>query len=87
MRLYEATGIGAMLLTDHKRNLAEIFTPEHEVASYQDEKDCLAQIEFFLSNEPSRTAIAEAGQKKTLSTHHYRGRTAQIAALVEKYRK
>jgi hypothetical protein len=87
MRLYEATGVGAMLLTDHKRNLAEIFTPGEEVAVYADEKDCVDQIDFFLSNEQARSTIAAAGQKKTLSTHHYNARTQEIGKLVEKYRK
>ncbi|HWU56064.1 MAG TPA: glycosyltransferase [Rhizomicrobium sp.] len=87
MRLYEATGVGAMLLTDRKRNLAEIFEPEKEVAQYDTPEDCAAQIRRYLADEPSRAAIAAAGQAKTLQVHNYAARTAEITALVERYRR
>jgi spore maturation protein CgeB len=87
MRLYEATGVGAMLLTDQKRNLAEIFTPGKEVLQYTSPEDCVAQIHRYLADEPARAVIAAAGQAKTLEVHNYAARTAEIAGLVERYRR
>jgi spore maturation protein CgeB len=81
MRLYEATGMGAMLLTDAKENLAEIFQPGSEVATYTDIADCIVQIRRYLSDEPARAAIAAAGQRKAIEVQNYAGRTAEIAAL------
>jgi len=83
MRLYEATGMGAMLLTDAKQNLHEIFEPCVEVAVYQDAEDCVARIRQYLADEPARAAIAAAGQRKAITVQNYAGRTAEIAALAK----
>lgn len=83
MRLYEATGMGTLLLTDAKQNLAEIFTPGEEVAVYRDAEDCVAQIHRYLKDESGRAAIAAAGQHKAVTVQNYAGRTAEIAALAQ----
>jgi spore maturation protein CgeB len=87
MRLYEATGVGAMLLTDQKKNLAEIFVPGKEVIQYATPEDCVVQIRRYLADEPSRAAIAAAGHAKTLEVHNYAARTAEIVELMERYRR
>ncbi|HKU65871.1 MAG TPA: glycosyltransferase [Rhizomicrobium sp.] len=81
MRLYEATGIGTMLLTDAKRNLGEMFVPGREVAVYSSPDDCVRKILYYLSHDEERAAIAAAGQMRTLHNHTYRIRTEEIAAL------
>jgi spore maturation protein CgeB len=85
MRLYEATGMGAMLLTDAKRNLAEIFRPGIEVATYTTDEDCVAQIRRYLADEPARAAIAAAGQKRALEDQTYYNRTGEIIELIRQY--
>ena len=44
MRLFEATGVGAFLLTDFKDNLHTLFEPDREVAVWRSIDDCLAGI-------------------------------------------
>lgn len=83
MRLYEATGVGAMLLTDRQRNLDDIYADGHEVASYGSADECIASIAFYLANEPARAAIAAAGQRKALDVNSYKNRTAEIVHHVE----
>jgi len=87
MRLYEATGMGAMLLTDAKRNLSDIFEPGAEVAVYKDADECVARIRYYLANESARAAIALAGQRKAISIENYAHRTAEIAALAGDLRR
>lgn len=82
MRLYEATGMGTLLLTDSKQNLADIFTPGREVAVYESDEDCLAKIQRYLSDEPARAAIAAAGQSRALNTETYYNRTGEIIELI-----
>jgi spore maturation protein CgeB len=83
MRLFEATGVGTFLLTDFKDNLAEMFAPEREVATWRNIDDCVAAIGRYLADETSRDAIARAGQARTLSQHTYRNRIQEILGLVE----
>ena len=80
MRLYEATGCGAALVTDRKTNLQELFDVGSEVVDYGDPAECLARIEGLL-NEPSRCAeIGAKGQARTCSGHTYVQRTAELKA-------
>jgi hypothetical protein len=81
VRLFESTGVGAFLLTDHKDNLHTLFEPEREVAVWHSIDDCLAKIERYLRDVSGRSAIAAAGQAKTLSTHTYRNRAEEILRL------
>lgn len=86
MRLYEATGMGALLLTDSKRNLAEIFVPGEHVAAYADAEDCVRQTHALLADDATRERIAAAGQQHAIKTQNYYLRTREIAALAERLR-
>jgi hypothetical protein len=82
MRLFEATGVGAFLLTDLKANLHTLFTPDKEVAVWRSVEDCLDVIGRTISDDAGRAAIAHAGQAKTLAQHTYRHRAAEILGFV-----
>jgi hypothetical protein len=82
LRLFEATGVGAFLLTDFKENLHTLFDPVREVAAWRSVDDCLEMIERYLRDDSARSAIAEAGQQRTLSTHTYRNRAQELLRIV-----
>ena len=82
VRLFEATGVGAFLLTDFKDNLHTLFEPDREVAAWRSIDDCLAAIARFLEDAEGRAAVAAAGQKRTLSRHTYENRAREILGLV-----
>jgi spore maturation protein CgeB len=82
MRFYEATGCGALLLTN-RRDLSGMFEPENEVAIYDDPEDCLRRIEE-LRGDPARCrALAEAGQNRTLREHTYVARAGEMIGFFE----
>jgi hypothetical protein len=83
-RLFEATGVGAFLLTDYKDNLHTLFDPDRAIAVWRSIGDCIAKIERYLADEPSRAAIAKAGQDRTMTTHTYRQRTREIMEFIAK---
>jgi spore maturation protein CgeB len=83
MRLFEATGGGALLLTDRGRNLGELFQPGSEVAVYDDADDLAAKLRHYLEHDDERRAIAAAGQARTLRDHSYARRMEQLAELLE----
>lgn len=82
MRLYEATGMGSLLLTDAKSNLGSMFDPGREVVTYASPDECVAKIRHYLAHEPERAAIAAAGQRRTLADHNYFTRTGEILDLI-----
>ena len=86
MRLFEATGVGAYLLTDYKDNLYTLFKPDLEVAIWRSVGDCLAAIDRALGDAEGRAAIAAAGQARTMAQHTYRHRAAEILGFVGQIR-
>lgn len=82
MRLYEATGIGTMLITDWKPNLPELFDPQREVLAYRSNEECLSLIQRMLDHPDERQTIAAAGQQRTLKDHTYAQRLTQIDRII-----
>jgi spore maturation protein CgeB len=82
MRLFEATGVGACLLTDWTEGLGELFEPEREVATYRSPGECLERIRWLLDHPADREAIARAGQARTLREHGYRHRAERLDGLI-----
>lgn len=87
MRLYESTGMGALLITDKKKNLNEIFKVGEEVIEYNGLDDLIKKVTYYLSHADERDKIALNGQRRTLKEHTYQKRMKQLIALVDKYIK
>jgi spore maturation protein CgeB len=85
LRLYEATGVGTLLLTDWKENLHEIFIPGKEVVAYRSPEECAELIHYYLTHEEERQAIAAAGQQRTLREHTSYQRMQELVDIVPRY--
>jgi hypothetical protein len=83
MRLFEATGMGCLLITDRKSNIAEIFEPGRDVVCYDSPEECLEMIRYYSEHPSERERIATAGQQRTLTEHSYVNRTAELARLFQ----
>lgn len=83
MRLFEATGCGALLITDAKRNLDDLFRVGVEVVTYRDENEAAALVEQYLADEPARERIARAGQQRTWQEHTYAHRMRELLPILE----
>lgn len=82
MRLFEATGCGAMLLTDAKDNLCDFFSPE-EVIAYRSPRDAVEKIIYYLEHSQERKEIAMRGQERTIRDHTYSQRMKRISEELE----
>jgi hypothetical protein len=85
IRLFEATGVGTLLVTDWKENLHEMFEPGKEVVAYRTAEECVEIVKYYLEHENERRAIASAGQRRTLQDHTYYQRMQQLVNIVTKY--
>lgn len=83
MRLFEATGVGTMLLTDWKENLSDMFEPEKEVVVYRTPQECAEHIRYYLKHDDHRESIARAGQQRTLREHTYLQRMEELVRILE----
>jgi spore maturation protein CgeB len=82
MRLFEATGVGALVLTESARNLPGLFTPGEEVVTYESADDLIEKVRHYSSHVDERRAIAAAGQRRTLAEHTYARRMRQLDELL-----
>ncbi len=84
-RLFDATGCGALLITDHKDNLQELFAIGEEVVAYRSQEECVALVAYYLEHPEAAQAIARAGQARTHSDHSHGRRMQHTAALLERH--
>jgi spore maturation protein CgeB len=85
MRLFEATGVGTLLMTDEKDNLGELFELGKEVVAYSDADDLVDKIGYYLAHDEERERIARAGQARTLREHTYLRRMRELEQILSDY--
>lgn len=81
-RIFEATAMGAALLTERTSDLGDHFAIGEEVVAYRDVDDCVAAARDLLHDEDRCAAIAEAGRRRTLRDHTWAGRAAEVERLL-----
>nr|MBA2621017.1 glycosyltransferase family 1 protein [Acidobacteriota bacterium] len=82
MRLFEATGVGACLLTDWRENLSDLFEPDKEVLTYRTAEECVEKVKYIFEHEAERRSIAAAGQRRTLREHTFEKLVAQLDEII-----
>lgn len=85
MRLYEATGIGTLLITDQKDNLHEIFIPGREVVTYSTQEEAADLLNYYMKHPHEAEKIARAGQERTLREHTYSSRMSELSNILKRY--
>jgi spore maturation protein CgeB len=83
-RLFEATGIGACLLTDWKENLGSMFELDKEVVCYRSVDECVEKAQWLLDHPVDREKVAAAGQARTLKDHTFAHRAEQLDQLIRR---
>ena len=71
IRLFEATGVGACLVTDWKEDLGDLFELDREVVSYRSPDECAEKVRWLLDHPGKCAEIGKAGQQRTLREHSY----------------
>jgi spore maturation protein CgeB len=82
MRLFEATGVGACLLTDAKDDLSDLFLPDEQVVSYRSAEECVEKLRYLLEHDDVRRSIAAAGQRRTLREHTFERRAETLDKII-----
>ena len=84
LRLFEGTGMGALLLTDARSNLGDLFEVGHEVVTYRHAQECAEVVRHYMAHRGEAEHIAAAGQQRTLRDHTWRDRAERLVDLVQR---
>ncbi len=85
MRLFEATGMGSLLLTDRKDNLNKLFEIDKEIVTYSCKEEASEKVKYLIKNPDKAKEIALAGQARTLKDHTYEIRMKELLEILKKY--
>jgi len=77
LRMYEATGCGALLLTEEKDNIRDLFAAD-EIATYRSPGEAVEKARYYLEHWDEGAEIAKRGQARTLKDHTYKNRMPQV---------
>lgn len=73
-RVFDVPAGGAFLLTDERRQLAELFEPGREVIVYQSPEEAADLAGWFGRRDSARAAVSSAARRRILDQHLYRHR-------------
>lgn len=82
MRLFEATGMGACLLTDNPRSIGEYFEVGTEVIGFESVDELLEKISHLAAHPAEADAIAARGRARTLGEHTLEQRSRELHDLL-----
>ena len=62
MRLFEATGVGTLLITDWKENIHAMFEPGKEVIPYRSPEECVELVQCIWNTKMSGRPLLGLGR-------------------------
>lgn len=71
LRCFDIMGCGGFLLTNYQADFFSDFIPDVDFVYYQDEKDLLRKVDYYLSHDEKREEIAGNGYEKVKRLHTY----------------
>jgi spore maturation protein CgeB len=86
-RAFDVPASGGFVLTSAKPVIDEFFVtqgPAQEIAVFKSRNDLMARIDYYLSHDDERLAIAERGMKKVVSGHTYDHRVKELFTVISK---
>ncbi len=81
LRAFDIMGAGGFLLSDHRVGFMEYFVPGEDFVYYEDKEDLLIKIDYYLTHDDERMAIARNGHDKVAAGHTYRHRIREMFAF------
>ncbi len=81
LRAYDIMGAGGFLLSNFQADFLEHFVPGEDLIYYESKEDLLHKVDYYLTHEDERRAIARNGHDKVAAGHTYRHRVREMLDL------
>ena len=83
-RIFQVCMAGGFLLTENTPGINKYFVIDKEIVCFEDPKEMLEKIEYYLAHEDERRAIANAGWEKASREYSSSAMIAKVFDEVEK---
>jgi spore maturation protein CgeB len=64
-------GCGGFLLTGYVENLESYYKLDKEIVSFENTKELIEKLRYYIEHEEERQTIAQAGYIRTIKEHTY----------------
>lgn len=78
LRAFDILGSGGFLLSNFQADFLDEFIPGEDFVYYESKEDLLNQIDYYLTHENERMAIAANGHDKVAANHTFRHRVREM---------
>lgn len=82
LRAFDIMGSGGFLLSSFQSDFLDCFVPGEDFDYYESKEDLLSKIDYYLTHEDERIAIAKSGHDKVAANHTFRHRVREMLSHV-----
>lgn len=82
LRIFDIMGAGGFLLTNFQADFLDYFTPGEDYVYYESKQDLIDKIDYYLTHEEERAAIAANGFARIDAAHTYKHRVEEILSYL-----
>lgn len=82
LRAFDIIGAGGFLLTNYQADFSDCFVPDEDFVYYESKEDLLQKLEYYLTHDDERIAIAENGFHRLEANHTYYHRVEEILSYL-----
>lgn len=78
LRAFDILGSGGFLLSNFQADFLDDFVPGEDFVYYESKEDLLDKIDYYLTHEEERMAVALSGHDKVAANHTFRHRVREM---------
>ncbi|MCR5120076.1 MAG: DUF3880 domain-containing protein [Lachnospiraceae bacterium] len=82
LRNFDICGCGGFLMTNYQEELPELYDPGIEAEFFSSVEELIDKCAYYLEHEEERALIAARGYERTVSSHSYEIRIAEMIRLI-----
>lgn len=85
MRMFEASGMGALILNDHGNNINELFEPDKEILTYRTLPEAVEKYNYYIQRKDKVIEMGLNARKRTLEQYNYQNYVISFTNHLKKY--
>ena len=82
LRVFDICACGGFLFTNYQAELPDFYNIGEEVEAYASEEEFLDKLNYYMTHDKERLAIARKGYEKTVACHTYQHRINEMMRIL-----